>query len=404
MRFPWLPWWSFCAVAAIFIAAQLHAQPDPRQMAGIPRPVDDLPNGSVSVRVIRGALTNNIPNQAVQLQVGTDIRTAQTDAEGRAQFDALPAGVTLRAVAIVDGERLESEPFPAPGQGGIRLLLVATSGAADSPAVPTAPAITGTVSIGGQTRVIIQPGDENVTLYYLLELVNNSASPVNPATPFDFEMPAGSTGTGILQGSSPLAAVNGSRVIVSGPIPPGRTLVQVGTQITTTSGSLNLTQRFPGALDEFALIVKKVGDMKVASPQITEQREIAAQGEIFIAASGAPVAAGQPLNVSVTGMPHHSPMPRYTALTLAVGILIAGIWAGWRARDETGANASERKRLVARREKLLNELARLDRDDRASPRYSARREEILSALEPIYGALDYDTHGPGAGSTAGVTA
>src|SRR5687767_8758336 len=56
--------------------AQLHAQIDPRQMAGIPRPVDDLPNGSVSVRVIRGALTNNIPNQTVLLQVGSDLQTA----------------------------------------------------------------------------------------------------------------------------------------------------------------------------------------------------------------------------------------------------------------------------------------------------------------------------------------
>ena len=254
-------------------------------MAGIPRPVDDLPSGSVSVRVIRGALTNNIPNQPVQLQVGPDIQTVQTDAEGRAQFDKLPAGVTVRAVAIVDGERLESEPFPAPGQGGIRLLLVAAGDPA-APAAPATPAVAGEVSIGGQTRIIIQPGDENVTLYYLLELLNNSPSPVNPATPFDFEMPAGSTGTGILQGSSPLATVNGPRVIVSGPFPPGRTLVQVGAQISTTSGALNLTQRFPAPLEEFALIVKKVGDTKLSSPQIAEQRDIAAQGETFIAASG----------------------------------------------------------------------------------------------------------------------
>jgi hypothetical protein len=372
-------------------------------MAGIPRPVDDLPSGSVSVRVIRGALTNNIPNQPVQLQVGPDIRTVQTDAEGRAQFDKLPGGVTVRAVAIVDGERLESEPFPAPGQGGIRLLLVAAGDPA-APAAPATPAVAGEVSIGGQTRIIIQPGDENVTLYYLLELLNNSASPVNPATPFDFEMPAGSTGTGILQGSSPLATVNGPRVIVSGPFPPGLTLVQVGTQISTTSGVLNLTQRFPAALDEFALIVKKVGDTKLSSPQIAEQRDIAAQGEIFIAASGRAIPAGQLLTVSITDMPHHSPVPRYTALTLAAGILLAGIWAGWRARDETGANVIERKRLAARREKLLAELVRLDRDGRDHPRYAARREEILSALEPVYGALDSDARDPGPGTAAGAAA
>ncbi len=118
-------------------------------MAGIPRPVDDLPSGSVSVRVIRGAMTNNIPDQPVQLQVGSDIQTVRTDAQGRAQFDKLPAGVTLRASAIVDGERLESEPFPAPAQGGIRLLLVASTGSSDStPSAgsPGLPAVTGNVT------------------------------------------------------------------------------------------------------------------------------------------------------------------------------------------------------------------------------------------------------------------
>jgi hypothetical protein len=389
------------------IAAPLFAQIDPRQMAGIPRPVDDLPSGSVSVRVIRGALTNNIPNQPVQLQVGSDIQTASTDAEGRAQFDRLPPGVTLRASAIVDGERLESEPFPAPAQGGVRLLLVASNGSSDSaisPATPPAAATTGDVSIGGQTRIIIESGDENVTVYYLLEILNNSASPVNPATPFDFEMPGGATGTAILRGSSPLASVNGSRVIVSGPLPPGGTLVQVGAQFGTPSGTLNVTQRFPAPLEEFAVIVEKVGDTTLSSPQLVEPREVAAQGGTYIAAAGMPVPVGQPLTLSVTGMPHHSLTPRYTALTLAVGILVAGIWAGWRVRDETGAMAAERKRLVARREKLLAELVRLERDERDNPRYGVRREEILSALESIYGALDSGAPVQGPGSTPGIAA
>ena len=115
--------------AAVFIAAPLLAQPDPRQMAGIPRPVDDLPNGSVSVRVIRGGFTNNVPNQTVELHVGSDVLKTKTDAEGRAQFDKLTPGATVKAVADVDGEHLESQQFPAPAQGGIRLVLLAGGGA-----------------------------------------------------------------------------------------------------------------------------------------------------------------------------------------------------------------------------------------------------------------------------------
>src|SRR4029453_17969930 len=96
---------ALCVLSVLCVESHLRAQPDPRQMAGIPRPVDDLPNGSVSVRVIRGALTNNIPNQAVELHAGSDVLTVKTDAEGRAQFDKLTPGARLKAVAVVDGER-----------------------------------------------------------------------------------------------------------------------------------------------------------------------------------------------------------------------------------------------------------------------------------------------------------
>ena len=45
--------------------------PDPKQMSGIPRPVDDLPNGAISVRLIRGSLSNNLTGHPVDLHVGS---------------------------------------------------------------------------------------------------------------------------------------------------------------------------------------------------------------------------------------------------------------------------------------------------------------------------------------------
>jgi hypothetical protein len=337
-------------------------------------------------------MTNNIANQTVELRVGSDVQTTKTDAQGRAQFDKLPAGATLKASAVVDGERLESQEFPAPGQGGIRLLLVASGGAADNQLPAGPPAVTGAVEIGGQSRIIIQPGEEIITLYYLFELVNRSPTPVNPETPFAFDMPAGATRSAVMQGSSPLATVSGSRVQVNGPFPPGSTLVNIGAEIPVTGGAIDLVQRFPAALGEFAVIVKKVGETKVTSSQIREQREVPAEGEVFIAGAGIPVAAGEPLTLSLTGIPHHSTTPRIVALALAGGILAVGLWAGTRPRNDSSTIAAERKRLIARREKLLVELVRLEREARgdaaAIGRSSARREEILASLEHIYGALD----------------
>jgi hypothetical protein len=384
-------------------SAAIVAQPDPRQMAGIPRPVDDLPTGSVSVRVIRGAMTNNVANQPVQLQVGPDLRTVNTDAQGRAQFDNLPAGAALKASSIVDGERLESETFPAPSRGGIRLLLVA-SGSADPGGTPAAAAVTGDVIVGGQTRIIVQPGDEAVSVYYLLEILNKTSNPVTPATPFAFDMPSGAGRTGILQGSSPLASVNGRRVQIGGPFPPGGTVVNVGTEITVTSGHFDLEQQFPAAVEQLAVIVQKVGDTKVSSPHIVEQREVAAEGQTYIAGASAPVAAGQPIRVSLSDMPHHSAAPRRVAVGLALTIVAVGLFVGTRRRDEAGSRDVERKRLLARRDKLMSDLVRLEREQHGDARYAARREEIVAALEHVYGALDSDDTTPGSGHTAGVVA
>ena len=153
--------------------AQLRAQfqmPDAKEMSGIPRPVDDLPNGTISVRLIRGELSNNIAESSRRAARRTKVLTVKTDENGRAQFDELTAGATVKASADVDGEHLESQEFPAPAEGGIRLMLVATDTAKPA-AAPNAPAIKGEVVLGSESRIVIEPGDEAVAVFYLLDIV-----------------------------------------------------------------------------------------------------------------------------------------------------------------------------------------------------------------------------------------
>jgi hypothetical protein len=115
------------------------------------------------------------------------VQTAKTDDVGRVQFDKLPAGETLKASATVDGEHLESQEFPAPGKGGIRPLLAATDNSKAGAGALAAPAVTGQVTLGGQSSNHFEPGDETVAVYYLLEIVNSSSGPVNPPKPFVFD-------------------------------------------------------------------------------------------------------------------------------------------------------------------------------------------------------------------------
>ncbi|MEO8260344.1 MAG: hypothetical protein ABI868_23565 [Acidobacteriota bacterium] len=396
-----------CALCALIVwAVPADAQPDPRQMAGIPRPVTDLPDGAVSVRLIRGQLSNNIPDFPVELQVGSEMRTGKTDDMGRAEFTGLPAGAMLKAVAVVDGERLESETFPAPARGGIRLLLVATNKGEAAPAA-SVPAVAGQVAIGGQSRIIIQPGEETVEVYYLLDIINAASGPVNPPAPFVFDMPSGATGTGILEGSSPNASAKDRQVTVQGPFPSGRTLVQVGAAVPAGQASLHLTQRFPVAVDQLAVVVKKVGGVTLASPQLSRQQEMTASGETYIAGTGGAVPVGQPIELTLDNLPHHSGVARWVALSLTGMIIVFGVWLS-RGPGQSTARGAERKRMVARRDKLFNDLVRLEHDHRNGKinegRYATRREDIVGALEHIYGALDEDEIGPEPADRSGVAA
>jgi hypothetical protein len=388
-------------------AVPASAQPDPKQMAGIPRPVTDLPDGAVSVRLIRGQLSNNIPNFPVELHVGSEVRTAKTDGAGRAEFTGLPAGQTLKAVAVVDGERLESEAFPAPARGGIRLLLVATDTSKGAAVQASTPAVAGQVVIGGQSRIIIQPGEESVEVYYLLDIVNSASGPVNPPTAFVFDMPSGATGTGILEGSSPNASAKDQRVTVEGPFASGRTLVQVGSLIPSGQASLHLKQNFPSAVEQLAVVVKKVGNVTLSSPQLSRQQEMTASGETYIAATGGAVAAGQPFELTLDNLPHQSSVARWIALSLAGTVVLVGVWLSRGPRASTPF-AAERKRLVSRRDKLFSDLVRLEHEHRSGKigevRYGARREEIVAALEHIYGALDGDDMGPEPADRSGLAA
>jgi hypothetical protein len=378
--------------------------PDMKQMSGIPRPVTDLPNGSVSVRVIRGSLSNNIAGQSVDLVVGGAKRTAKTDDSGRAQFDKLPPGALVKAATDVDGEHLESQEFPAPGQGGVRLMLVATDKNAAPATSPEAPAIAGQVIISDQSRIVMEPRDEVVNVFYLLDINNTARVPVNPSAPFAFDLPPDAQGAGIMEGSSPKAKVAGRHVTVDGPFAPGHTFVQVGTSIPVDgSGRIAFAQAFPAQFQSVSVIAQKVGDAKLESPQLTSQREMPADGQTYIAAAGGVLAAGQPLAVTLSGLPHHSSTARNIALTLTVAIIAAGFFFGGGTKEQAANRSAERKRLSSRREKLLGDLARLEHDHRAGKgdpqRYAQRRAELVAALEQVYGALD-DSPGLDSAATA----
>lgn len=376
----------FPFVAPAFAQFQM---PDPKEMSGIPRPVTDLPAGHVSVRLIRGQLSNNIQGHPVEMHAGGKVQTVKTDENGRAEFSGVAAGTTVRATATVDGERLESQEFPWPGDGGIRVMLVATLKGGDGPA-PVFQPQPGNVVLGDQTRVIIDHADGALQIYYILDIQNTARAPVQPASAVVLDMPTGAQSTTVLVGA-PKAVARGDRVTVSGPFASGQTPVEVAYRILVDSGDVTVDQKMPLPVPNLAVLIKKIGDLSLSSPQLPNVQEREFEGERYILAQGPAIPAGGTLSLAISGLPHHSPLPRRLTLGLAILILGSAFWAASRKPAPT-ANATRVKQLTGKREKIFNELVRLEQQRRAgsvdAAKYAERRPALIAQLERVYRDLD----------------
>ncbi len=367
-----------------FAPAVVRAQmPDPRMMHGQAIPAGELPAGTVTVRVVRETLANNVPGIDVELHGAGDMRRATTGLDGRAEFTGLPAGARVHVRAVVGGEPLQSVPFAVPAQGGMRTILVA--GVSTAPAAPLAGARG--LHFGNNTRFAVEFQDDTLTVFYLLEIVNDTGAPAPLDSALIIDLPTGAIGASLFEGASPLANARGPRITVAGPIPPGITEVPIAYRLENWGERLTIEQLLPLPVDQLALAVHRLPGMGLESPQIASSREASLRGQSFLVASGPALAAGTPLTFTLTGLPHRSMTGRYLAIGLAAAIALAGIWLS----VSPGA-AADRPSLEARRAAGLQALADLESAHRAGAvegdAYDERRAALVAELEAIYQALD----------------
>lgn len=403
-----LPLWIVQCAVCVGLAtvapgmAQVN-MPDPSMINGKAIPGPELPDGVVTVRVVRESIGNNISGQEVRVVIGGTTRTAKTDEQGRAEFKDLPRDQG-RAEATVDGERLSSDPFTAPSSGGLRVILIAgIAKAAARKAQEEAqslaePPVKGIVVLGSGTRVLLDFQDDALQVFYVLEILNSARTRVDIGGPLVIDLPRGAARASVLEGSSPQASVSGDRVTVTGPFASGKTAVQVGFVLDYGGSHYAFEQKWPAALEQVTMALEKVGPVSMASSQFATTSEVRTDdGRPYLLGNGPGLSVGSTLKVELTGLPAHNPVPRYTALGVAVVILG---WGGWMAFSGGGRSLEARQRLVAKRNTLLGDLARLEERRRAgdeSPKQAGRRLKLLGDLEQIYGELDEVGTGPGGG-------
>ncbi len=377
--------------------AQIN-MPDPSLIHGKALPAPELAIGTVTVRLVREAIGNNIAGQEVRLTAGGAVRTATTDDQGRAEFANLPPGSDARAEATVGGETLVSEPLTVPSSGGLRVILVAGLKEAaartqkEAAAAAAAPPVKGVVVLGPNSRVLMEFRDDTLQVFYVIDILNTARTRVDIGGPFILDLPSGAAGASVLAGSAPTATVSGDRLTVTGPFAPGVTSVQVGFQLRHDSPTLEVRQTWPAPMEQLTVAVEKVGALSISSPQFSTVGEVRAEtGTPFLLASGPALPAGSTLTLQVSNLPVHSRTPRLVALSLAAAIIGFGAWLAFAARP---AGREPRPRLMARRDALLAELAALETRRRRggpsgpAPPEETRRQRLLAELEQIYGELD----------------
>ena len=332
-----------------FAFAQFQ-MPDPKQMAGIPRPVTDLPDGSISVRLIRGQLSNNIASHHVELNFANGrVFKVNTDEAGRAQFDKVPAGESVKATADVDGEHLESQDFKAPSQGGIRLMLVATDKNAPAPA-PEAPAVSGT-------------GHAERQLADCVRARRRFRDRVLHARARQHQYQPGQSKPRVRVRHAPRrAGYDAARRLLADREDKGRARQPCRSRAAGTDGHPGRRRDASGHRH-----TRPRADLPRATRSPDRSREEGRRHEAELAADraaagvpqqrrgrhrrhGGQHSAGRTIELNLTDLPHHSPVPRYTALCLdrrdsAVRRLVRDAQAGHqrsRGRPQAAAHAARK--------------------------------------------------------------
>jgi hypothetical protein len=116
---------TFAAAVAFALAAAPAAQAQMADALGKPLPKADLPVGTVTVRVVEGDLAKPLVGADVELRVTgiAEVKTARTDASGRATFAGLAPGARVKATFAGQEKPIESEEITVPAEGGVAVML-----------------------------------------------------------------------------------------------------------------------------------------------------------------------------------------------------------------------------------------------------------------------------------------
>ena len=250
--------------------------------------------------------------------------------------------------------------------------------------------------LGEDSRFVFEMGEDGLTVFYVLQILNGASSPVQPAKPVVFELPATARG-----------AAAARRLVAAGEgrgAPPGdcRT-VRAGRH--AGAGRLHDPVRRREHDDRAAAAVRADARGRGRAEGRRDATELAADARAADDAGQRqplhrrPRRRGRGRNqccaFAFTGMPHHRTWPRNVALGARAPdsrrrrVVRRPRPAARAPRDEDRARASSKHGATAcSTSSPLSRASQREGDRRSRSSYAARRRELVTALEQVYAALD----------------
>jgi hypothetical protein len=363
---------------------------------GSAKPEASLPKGVLEVKVFdeggRAVPGHPLTLGAVDQTNKVTTRSATTDGQGVARFEALPMGKTTGYAAVTDwhGMHIGTEPFAMPEDSGARAEIHALARTSD-PSV---------ITIGEGARIVLRMREDTLQVLEMLPLENKSDKMFDPGPgAIEIPLPQGFVGADAGQSERKIEVRQNHGVAIHGTISPKGALggadaksagneVQFGFVMPYEGDSKEIVQAMPTGIGLFTLIVEQIPGLEVTGPGIgaREQRELG--GVKYWVMPGDAIAPGGTLRLSITGLPSLDHTGRAVAGALTLGLLALALIYGRRPRDNARrATAGERERLTARRETLFAELVAVEKQARDGKANTERRTELVSKLEGVYQQL-----------------
>ncbi len=279
----------------------------------------------------------------------------------------------------------------------VALLFIAQ--AASQPAGrPNLPAGGSASDVTGQVTIIVELEEHRLKTQESWTLNNASGKSV-AAGQLSFPMPEGATRLSIDEDVPGFeAAKDGSRVFANQPLTGGQSTFAGAYFWPMDGDTARAVRKIPVNINGMRLIIENVDGLNVQSNLKFTNRVRELNGLNFAIFDFEPMRAGQVFDLTVSGLPSKTTLPRSITLALVFAVVVWVIIALLRKPESQDATLGPLS-AQARRDQIIKALELLQADkaaDKVKPkRYARRHTELMAELAEVLCEIDIARAGSG---------